>query len=374
MSTAVTNLLDPPRPDVGRSPERPRVLIAEDDRDLRELLEEVFRDDGWIVHSAPNGTKLLDELSQAILDSNQLVPDLVLTDIMMPGVQVMSVLGELRAAGWTTPVIVVSARADEIAHEIGRALDPIVFCQKPVALDRLLRIAHAERRQRTPQPPIYRGAHPSSLVEERPKPEQQTRIARPPDRPMRTLKTLLRRRPIVHVAAPDGSALRKAIEPLETAWDVRVHSDGTSFLEALGRDLLRGDPPDVVLFDPSTRRARRGRHVARARALGLPGADRDPRRQRRDNDEPPRVRRASVRRSARRGTRRDALRSDRRRADAAPSRPLIRARLAARYIGTAAFFCTASSSTRWSFSRSSGFSRNAVTPRSFAFARVSASA
>src|SRR6185295_12142776 len=93
MSIAVTNLIDPPRQDVGRSPERPRVLIAEDDRDLRELLEEVFRDDGWAVHSAPNGTKLLDELSQAILESEQLVPDLVLTDIMMPGVQVMSVLG-----------------------------------------------------------------------------------------------------------------------------------------------------------------------------------------------------------------------------------------------------------------------------------------
>jgi DNA-binding response OmpR family regulator len=162
MSTAATNLLDPTRRDVGRSPEGPRVLIAEDDRDLRELLEEVFREDGWVVHTAPNGTKLLDELSQAILESKELVPDLVLTDIMMPGIHVMSVLGELRAAGWTTPVIVVSARADEIQHEIGRALDPIVFCQKPVDLDRLLRIAHAERRQRAPQAPMYRGAHPST--------------------------------------------------------------------------------------------------------------------------------------------------------------------------------------------------------------------
>ena len=183
MSTVVTNLLDPPRRDVGRSPERPRVLIAEDDRDLRELLEEVFREDGWVVHSAPNGTKLLDELSQAILESSELVPDLVLTDIMMPGVQVMSVLGELRAAGWTTPVIVVSARADEIAHEVGRTLDPIVFCQKPVALDRLLRIAHAERRQRAPETPMYRGTHPSTepVIEEHPR--TADRIVRPPDRP-----------------------------------------------------------------------------------------------------------------------------------------------------------------------------------------------
>jgi len=252
MSIAVTSLLDPPRQDVGRSPERPRVLIAEDDRDLRELLEEVFRDDGWAVHSAPNGTKLLDELSQAILESDQLVPDLVLTDIMMPGVQVMSVLGELRAAGWTTPVIVVSARADEIAHEIGRTLDPIVFCQKPVDLDRLLQIAHAERRQRTPQPPIYRGAHPSTErdIEEKPQLTEATRVLRSPDRPLRTLTTLLRRRPILHVTAPDASATRDAIDALAATWDVRAHSDGASFLSALGRDLRRGDPPDVVVLDP----------------------------------------------------------------------------------------------------------------------------
>ena len=253
MSIAVTNLLDPPRQDVGRSPERPRVLIAEDDRDLRELLEEVFREDGWAVHSAPNGTKLLDELSQAILESDQLVPDLVLTDIMMPGVQVMSVLAELRAAGWTTPVIVVSARADEISHEIGRTLDPIVFCQKPVDLDRLLHLAHAERRQRTPQQPIYRGAHPSTarVIEEPPRPtETVTRIIRPPDRAVRTLTTLLRRRPIVHVTAPDASATRGAVDALAATWEVRAHADGSSFLSALGHDLRHGNPPDVVVLDP----------------------------------------------------------------------------------------------------------------------------
>jgi DNA-binding response OmpR family regulator len=251
MSIAVTNLVDPPRQDVGRSLERPRVLIAEDDRDLRELLEEVFRDDGWVVHSAPNGTKLLDELSQAILESNQLVPDLVLTDIMMPGVQVMSVLAELRAAGWTTPVIVVSARADEISHEIGRSLDPIVFCQKPVDLDRLLQLAHAERRQRTPPPPIYRGAHPSTerVIEPRPA-DPVTRVVRPPDRAVRTLTTLLRRRPILHVGTPDGSMTRGAVDALAATWDVRAHDDGTRFLSALGLDLRRGDPPDVVVLDP----------------------------------------------------------------------------------------------------------------------------
>jgi hypothetical protein len=147
---------------------------------------------------------------------------------------------------------VVSARADEIAHEIGRALDPIVFCQKPVALDSLLRIAHAERRQRTPQTPIYRGAHPSTerVIDERPRPAEHTRIARPPDRPLRTLTTLLRRRPILHVTAPDGSTTRQAVDALATTWDVRAHADGKGFLEALGRDLLRGDPPDVVVFDP----------------------------------------------------------------------------------------------------------------------------
>ena len=67
---------------------------------------------------------------------------------------------------------------------------------------------------------------------------------------MRTLTTLLRRRPILHVTAPDGSVTRNAVDALATTWHVRAHTDGASFLATLGRDLLRGDPPDVVVFDP----------------------------------------------------------------------------------------------------------------------------
>jgi FixJ family two-component response regulator len=67
---------------------------------------------------------------------------------------------------------------------------------------------------------------------------------------VRTLTTLLRRRPILHATAPDASATRDAIHALAATWDVREHADGTSFLSALGHDLLHGDPPDVVVLDP----------------------------------------------------------------------------------------------------------------------------
>ncbi len=228
----------------------PRVLIAEDDRDLRELLEEVFRDDGWTVCGAPNGTKLVDELSQAILDVH--VPDVVLTDIMMPGVQVMNVLAELRAAGWTTPVIVVSARADEIAREVGGALDPIVFCQKPVALDRLLAIAHAERRSRARQTPFYRGVHPSaSPRDDGPRAtEAPPRTLGEPSEPARALHALLSRRPVVHLVVPDARPYRAWAE---RGWDLRAHGNSWGFLRALDEELATGRPLDVIALDPSLR-------------------------------------------------------------------------------------------------------------------------
>jgi CheY-like chemotaxis protein len=55
------------------------VLIVEDDRVLAELVQELLRDEGYVVQAAPNGAAALECVTQ------QRQPDVVLLDLRMPG-------------------------------------------------------------------------------------------------------------------------------------------------------------------------------------------------------------------------------------------------------------------------------------------------
>lgn len=81
-----------------------RILIAEDDADLRELLEEILTDEGFETVSAANG-----RLALAKANDESLHLDLVLTDVQMPEVKGGELLARVRATRAETPVIVVTA-------------------------------------------------------------------------------------------------------------------------------------------------------------------------------------------------------------------------------------------------------------------------
>jgi CheY-like chemotaxis protein len=83
------------------TPHSARVLVADDDPLIRELLREFLADEGYEVTTVATGPQALDVVPT-------LRPDLILLDMFMPGLSGRGVLDALRRAGVTAPVILVS--------------------------------------------------------------------------------------------------------------------------------------------------------------------------------------------------------------------------------------------------------------------------
>ncbi len=105
-----------------------RVLVVDDDPDIRELLCAVLEDDGWEARPAANG-----KLALAALEAWQ--PDLVVLDLMMPVMDGWTFAERMRER-WQIPIVVLSAATDARRHaeRIGAA----AVLPKPFDLDRLL--------------------------------------------------------------------------------------------------------------------------------------------------------------------------------------------------------------------------------------------
>ncbi len=104
-----------------------KILIIEDDTHIGNMLEETLTKEKYIVIRAYSGTEALLILSQ----SN---PDLILLDLMLPGLNGEDVLPKIKAI----PVIVISAKAD-IDHKVGLLLGGAVdYVTKPFHMKELL--------------------------------------------------------------------------------------------------------------------------------------------------------------------------------------------------------------------------------------------
>ncbi len=147
-----------------------RILLAEDDRELREFLVEVLVDAGFEVSAAPSA-----DLAIRALASDDRI-DLVVTDLIMPGRRGQELLAEVRQRRPETPVIVITAfgsidsaidlvkqgahdyltkpfGTDEFLHAVGRAL----------AETRVGRESAQQARLAGAPPPGFVGASPAML-------------------------------------------------------------------------------------------------------------------------------------------------------------------------------------------------------------------
>ena len=88
-----------------------RILIADDEALMRQLVADFLRPEGYEVLEAVDGKQALDIF-------NEQKPDLVLLDVMMPGYDGWTVCREIRRTS-TVPIIMITAKDEEI--EIGRA-------------------------------------------------------------------------------------------------------------------------------------------------------------------------------------------------------------------------------------------------------------
>jgi PAS domain S-box-containing protein len=113
-------------------PPRVRILVADDNADMRQYIERLLADD-YDVHSVSNGVEALEA---ALRDP----PDLVLSDVMMPELDGFGLLAALRRSDATRliPVVLLSARAGEESRSEGIGAGPDDYLVKPFAARELL--------------------------------------------------------------------------------------------------------------------------------------------------------------------------------------------------------------------------------------------
>ncbi len=116
----------------------PRVLIAEDDFELRRLVAGHFRRAGYEVLEAANGLALADRLASALLSPDSMRIDLLVADQRMPGWTGLDALRSLRASRWRFPVILVTAFGEPEFHDEACVLGADAVFDKPFDLDVLL--------------------------------------------------------------------------------------------------------------------------------------------------------------------------------------------------------------------------------------------
>lgn len=119
-----------------------QLLLVEDDKNLRRLLTLVLEESGYAVLSAQNGLEALE-----ILKSNH--ADLVITDIMMPGVDGYALTESLRQASYDCPILMVSAKETIEDKRRGFLVGTDDYMVKPLDMDELLlRVAALLRRSK----------------------------------------------------------------------------------------------------------------------------------------------------------------------------------------------------------------------------------
>lgn len=119
-------------------PHPPRILLAEDDAELRALLTLTLAREGYAVVALEDGFELSDYVSLTKVCGGPLLPpDLILSDVRMPGLTGLDVLAQAQASGLFCPVVILSAFADDATREEARRLGASAFLDKPVDMELL---------------------------------------------------------------------------------------------------------------------------------------------------------------------------------------------------------------------------------------------
>lgn len=108
-----------------------KILIIEDEPNIRELVTYNLKQNGYEPFGAEDGVSGI-----KIISSEK--PDLILLDIMLPGKDGFEILKELRLDGLKTPVIMLTAKSDEIDKVIGLELGADDYISKPFGIRELM--------------------------------------------------------------------------------------------------------------------------------------------------------------------------------------------------------------------------------------------
>jgi len=119
------------------------ILIADDEEDFLEILTYNLEKEGFSVIAAQDGHEVMEVLPEH--------PDLIILDIMMPGMDGYEVCKAVRARGITTPVIFLTAKDSEYDEVIGLEIGGDDYITKPFSPRTLIARVRAHLRKKTTQ-------------------------------------------------------------------------------------------------------------------------------------------------------------------------------------------------------------------------------
>ncbi len=108
-----------------------KILIAEDDRELRQLFQHVLTKNGYSVVGVSNGEEALQALDTSYYD-------LIISDIMMPKMDGYQLVSALREAGMTTPVMMITAKDAFDDMRLGFLSGSDDYMVKPVNINEMV--------------------------------------------------------------------------------------------------------------------------------------------------------------------------------------------------------------------------------------------
>jgi DNA-binding response OmpR family regulator len=129
-----------------------RILIVDDEHALLAQLQQLFKGQRYIVETAADGEAALDKVFDTPFD-------LILLDIMMPKIDGLSVLKEIRQGGIETPVLMLTAKGDAADKVTGLDHGADDYLAKPFSSDELMARVRALLRRSTRQATTLLEAH-----------------------------------------------------------------------------------------------------------------------------------------------------------------------------------------------------------------------
>ncbi|MEO6017018.1 MAG: response regulator [Polaromonas sp.] len=129
------------------------IVVMEDDADIRTLMVYLLEHDGYTVFTADNGSDGLELVKKHR-------PDLVISDVQMPGMTGFQVLGDIRQdpAIAATPVILLTALHDRVHMRYGMTAGADDYITKPFEPSELSEAVYAQLNRRTQQTALQDAA------------------------------------------------------------------------------------------------------------------------------------------------------------------------------------------------------------------------
>ena len=117
-------------------PAKQRILVADDDPDMRALIASALRRDGYDVAEASSGMEAIDHIAPTVWTKRKAF-EAIVSDVCMPDLTGLDLLAALRCTRLETPVILMTAFGDEDVRAEAGSLGATAVLDKPFDLDEL---------------------------------------------------------------------------------------------------------------------------------------------------------------------------------------------------------------------------------------------